>query len=99
MAVALVTAIVTIVGTAIVAPLGKEEVLHLAGYVVGKAGRGLPRWAEAVILGFGLVGIAVVLQPLSERIRQRKPKPSPRDGYIAPSDAPGFGVTLNESML
>ena len=26
-------------------------------------------------------------------------EPEPHDGYIAPSDAPGFGVTLNEEML
>ena len=25
--------------------------------------------------------------------------PQAVDGYIAPSDAPGFGVTLNEAML
>ena len=26
-------------------------------------------------------------------------EPEPQDGYIAPSDRPGFGVTLNEAML
>ncbi len=26
-------------------------------------------------------------------------EPEPQDGYIAPSDLPGFGVTLNEEML
>ena len=26
-------------------------------------------------------------------------EPEPQDGYIMPSDAPGFGVTLNEELL
>ena len=26
-------------------------------------------------------------------------EPRAKDGYIAPSDAPGFGVELNEAML
>ena len=26
-------------------------------------------------------------------------EPFPEDGLIAPTDAPGFGVTLNEGML
>ena len=26
-------------------------------------------------------------------------EPAPVDGYISPTDKPGFGVTLNEAML
>jgi L-alanine-DL-glutamate epimerase-like enolase superfamily enzyme len=26
-------------------------------------------------------------------------EPAPENGYISPSDGPGFGVTLNEAML
>ena len=63
--------------------------------------RGGEVWGLHLIAGSACADLA---EYHSDHIRDERDvlwfdEPAPVDGYISPSDRPGFGVTLNEAML
>ena len=63
--------------------------------------RGGEVWGLHLIAGSGCADLA---EYHSDHIRDERDilwfnEPAPIDGYISPSDRPGFGVTLNEALL
>jgi L-rhamnonate dehydratase len=80
---------------------GEHEFTHYGFAEIVRA-KALDLWQPDITWCGGLTaGLRIVDLANTEGIpvSPHRGGPEPRNGYIAPSDRPGFGVRLNESLL